>query len=181
MALTEIISTLLPSFATDDVAVFTQDFTQVFAKARALKATVKESAKLMEHPVESGAIITDHRIILPVEIELSLILASSDYQNVYKQIRSFYLNSTFLTVQTRAGIYYNQIIESMPHEEDPSYYDVLTLALNLKQVQIVTAQFGVQTKNPSNGNTTRRGTQQGTPATPKQTTSALGGITGLSA
>ncbi len=32
----------------------------------------------MEHPVESGIIITDHRIILPVEIELSLILTSSN-------------------------------------------------------------------------------------------------------
>ena len=49
-----IISTLLPSYATDTVAIFDQDYNQLFRNARAIKAVVKEQSKVMEHPVESG-------------------------------------------------------------------------------------------------------------------------------
>jgi hypothetical protein len=160
----DILANLLPSFSMDYVGVFDQNYNQIFKEARAIKATVKETAKVMEHPVESGIIITDHRIILPVEIELSLILTSETYQDIYKTIRQYYTNGTLLVVQTRSDIYDNQIIESMPHEEDPTQYDVLTLALSLKQVQFVTVQYGVTPKNNSNNNTQKRGTQQGTPA-----------------
>ena len=169
-----LLTTLLPSAAIDYVAVFTQDFQQIFMEARAIKAVVKEQAKLMEHPVESGAIITDHRIILPVEIDLSLILQSPDYQNVYKAIRQYYLNGTLLVVQTRSGIYENQLISGMPHEEDPTQYDALAIALSLKQVQFVTAQFGVVPKNPKNSTTVNRGTQQPTTPSTQKVGSTLG-------
>lgn len=168
-------STLLPSFAVDYVAIFDQDYNQLFREARAIKAVVKEQSKVMEHPVESGAIITDHRIIMPVEIDLSLILASEDYQSVYKAIRQYYLNATLLIVQTRAGIYENQLISALPHEEDPTMFDALTLALSLKQVFFVTAQFGVVPKSPSNTTTVNRGVQQGTPVNDQSTLLKLAG------
>lgn len=170
MAITDIISTLLPSFAVDTVAIFDQDYNQLFRNARSIKAVVKEQTKIMEHPVETGIIITDHRIVLPIEIELTVILSSFDYQQVYKRIKQYYLNGTLLVVQTRSDIYDNQLIESMPHEEDPTLYDALTISLNLKQVIFVAPQYGVVPKQPSNNNTAKRGTQQATAATPKQTT-----------
>lgn len=165
MSLTRLIETLLPQAARDVVAVFTQDFTQVFPRARAIKAVVKEEAKVMEHPVETGAIITDHRIILPVEIELSLILLAGDYADTYRQIRSYYLNSTLLVVQTRSGVYQNQMIQGMPHEEDPEQQNVLALALKMKQVQFATAVYGVVPRHPKNSKTVQRGVQQTKPAT----------------
>lgn len=163
MPLENILNTLIPTFAVDYVAVFDQNFNQLFRNARAIKAVVKETAKVMEHPIETGAIITDHRIILPVEIDLSLILASEDYQNVYQSIKQFYLNSTLLIVQTRSGIYQNQLISGLPHEEDPEKFNALTIALSLKEVIIVSAQFNITPKKPTNSNTVNRGTQQGTP------------------
>ena len=170
---------LLPTFAFDTVAIFDQDYNQLFINARAIKATVKEESKVMEHPIETGATIVDHRIILPTEIELALILLSTDYQSVYHQIREYYYNSTLMTIQTRSGIYPNQMIQGMPHEEDPTQYDVLTLILSLKQVQFAVAQYGTTPKAPANLNTSNRGTQQGTPATANQTGSILGIETGL--
>jgi len=155
-----IVNTILPSFAFDYVAVLTQDYKQVFKDARPLKAIVKEEAKLMEHPVETGITIVDHRIILPIEIEISLILPSADYKNTYNQIRELYLNATLLIVQTRSGVYLNQLIQSMPHEEDPSMYDVFSIALSCKQVQFVTASFSNTPAKSSNTNTADRGTQQ---------------------
>lgn len=180
MALVDIVRTLLPTAAVDTVAVFTQDFEQLFKAARAMKAVVKEQAKLMEHPVENGSIITDHRIVLPVEIELTLILTSDDYRQVYKSIRQYYLNGTLLVVQTRSDIYKNQMIESMPHEEDTTQYDVLPLILNLKQVQFAQAQYGVVPQNPTNANTVERGAQQGTEAPTQQASAARQILSGAS-
>ncbi len=159
------ISRLLSNvFNFDTVAIFTQDFKQVFKNARAIKATVKEEAKVMEHPLETGATIVDHRIILPVEIELSMILSPADYKNTYNQIKDFYINATLLLVQTKSGTYANQLIQSIPHEETPETYNTLVMSLNLKQAQFVTAQFTNTPKNPSNGSNVSRGTQQGTNA-----------------
>lgn len=169
-------TSLLPSFASDAVAIFTQDYEQLFANARPVKAVVKEESKVMEHPVESGAVIVDHRIIMPVEIELTVTLTSSDYKNTYHQIRDYYYNGTLLVVQTRSGIYQNQLIQAMPHEEDPTQYDVLTMVINLKQVIFVTAQYGTTPKNPANKSTVDRGTQQGKPANANQSGSVLGTV-----
>ena len=162
-------TSVLSSFlGQDTVAVFTQDFTQIFRNARAIKAVVKEQAKVMEHPVESGAIITDHRIILPTEVELSLILTPATYRETYDQINQYYLEGTLLIVQTRSGIYVNQLIHSMPHEEDTNLFNTITLALGLKEVQFVTAKYTTTPRNPKNTNTKQRGAQQPTAATGPQ-------------
>jgi hypothetical protein len=166
-----IFDTLISFPAVDVVAVYDQSFNQLFKRARAIKAVVKETAKVMEHPVETGAIITDHRIILPIEIELSFILQSSDYLNIYQSIKQYYLNSTLLTIQTRTGTYQNQLISSMPHEESPEQYDAIALALNLKQVQFVTPQYSIKPKTPRDSTTTDRGTLQ--PNTPTASQSSF--------
>lgn len=166
--------TLLPTIPVDYVAVYSQDEKPiaVFPRAKAIKATVKEMSKAMEHPVENGTIITDHRVLLPVEIELAMFLQAPDYADVYKTIRQYYLNATLLTVQTRSAVYTNQFIVSMPHEETTDQYDTLSIALSLKQVQFVAPQFGVNPKNKKNSTLLPRGTQQGTPATTDQRTTA---------
>ncbi len=174
-----VIAGLSASFNSSFVGIFNQDYEQIFRAAQTIKVVVKEQAKVMEHPVESGIIITDHRIILPVEIEISLILTAETYRDVYQSIKQYYLNGTLLVVQTRSGIYENQIIESLPHEEDPTQFDILTVALSLKQVQFVTPQFSAVPKNNSNSMTQPRGTQQGTPVTANNTSIAHDAYTGL--
>lgn len=154
-----IIDTLLPSFAFDTVAVFTQTFDQIFRDARSIKAIVKEQAKVMEHPIETGAVITDHRIILPVEIELSMILTPNTYQDTYKAIRSYYLNGTLLVIQTRTGIYENQLISGIPHEETVEQYDAISLTLNLRQALFVAPAGGISPAAATDTTTVDRGQQ----------------------
>lgn len=169
-----IIDTLLPSFAFDTVAVFNSSFEQIFRDARAIKAVVKEQAKVMEHPLETGAVITDHRIILPVEIELSVILSPSSYQDTYKAIKSYYLNATLLVVQTKSGIYENQLISSMPHEEIPEQYDTITITISLRQALFVTPSGAIVPADPTDTNTVDRGQQGISSATATQLALAVG-------
>jgi hypothetical protein len=95
----------------------------------------------MEHPLETGAVITDHRIILPVMIDLSIILASDDYQSVYQQIKALYTRGELLTVQTRVDSFASMLIEKMPHDESPDMLDGVMLGLSLKEALFVQPQY----------------------------------------
>lgn len=155
----------LNSRSVDVVGVFDSKFNQVFPAARPIKAQVKEVAKLMEHPVESGSTITDHRVILPTEIELTLMLQGDEYRDTYGLIRGYFMKTELLTVQTNTGSYTNMVIEAMPHDETPETFDAAPMALKLKEVLLVTAQFQAlppaAVKNTRDASKVKRGEQTG--------------------
>jgi hypothetical protein len=163
MALTD---AQVPTQSADVVAIYDQNFNQLFELARPLKATIKEDSKVMEHPLETGATVVDHSVILPVEIELSIIPTRGEYRDVYQRIRQSFYNRELLTVQTKTGLYQNQLIQSMPHEEEAELFDTITLALKLREAQFVEAQFNKlpprAVRNPSNSSTVDKGQQQPT-------------------
>ena len=91
----------------------------------------------MDHPLESGQLISDYKVILPIEIEMPVIVSSAYYIGTYQQIKAAYLSSELLTVHTRTGRYPNMIISEMPQQEDPENYDAITILLRFRQVQVV--------------------------------------------
>ena len=126
---------LTGALSADVVAVLDQDsFQQMFGEARPMKAFIRETAKVMEHPVESGAMIADHKVIDPRTIELVMVIAAEDFASTFQQIRSAWLNATLLTVQTKAAVYQNMIIQNLPREEDPEKFDITVIALQMKEV-----------------------------------------------
>ena len=165
-----ILQSLIPTFGGKTVFVTDQAGNEVFANAKFIRADVRPESKPMEHPVESGATITDHRVLLPIEIELPTILSAGDYKDVYKEIASLYNNGTLLTVQCRAGTFTNQLIQAIPHTEDADQYDAIVMSLKLKQVIIAVTPsvasgtaIGVQPRpvvtpsSPTNSTTTQVG------------------------
>jgi hypothetical protein len=156
----ELLGAVIAAAGVDVTGVYTQEFRQVFPRARPIKAVVKEESQPMEHPLETGAITTDHRILLPVEIELSVILQAADYRNTYQIIKQIFKNGDLLTVQTKTDIYENQLIVGMPHEEDPEMFDAIAIALKLKEVLFVTPQFAIVPRDQTKKSTVDRGTQQ---------------------
>lgn len=163
--------------ATDVICVLNASLAQVFELARPMKAAVTPDSKAMEHPLETGAVVTDHRIILPIEIELSLILVGADtYRTTYRQVADLFRRGELLTVQTRADSYASMVIQSMPHEENPDQFDVLVLALKLKEVQYVDAKFTTaKVRHKKDSRTSKRGEQQPQPARQSSILSSLFG------
>ena len=176
---------ILPS--QDVVAVYNQNFQQVFAQARPLKAKIIQKAKVMEHPVETGIVITDHDIFEPIEIELSMMIqgitslislieGNVNAKSVYAQIQSLYSSGALLTVQTNTATYSNMIIEAMPHEESPEYYDAIPISIKLRQVQFVTAQYETlppqNVANPADASIQQAGQVQTTDASSSQAQAA---------
>lgn len=172
--------TLLPNGSADAVAVYDQNFLQIWSGARPVKINVKESKKVMEHPVETGEVITDHVVLQPLEIELSVVAQSADYRNVYAEIKSYFLKSTLVVIQTRTSNYDQMLISDLPHEEEPALYDAITMVIKLRRVEFVSAQFGTlppsKVKNPANASTADRGQQQGAERKTSAAASAADGI-----
>jgi hypothetical protein len=157
--------------SSDVVAVF--DATtglQLFAGARPIKAMINESSKFMEHPLESGASVTDHKIFMPIEIGLQLILDAAEYRSIYQQIRDAYTKSTKLSIQLKAATYSNMYIVEMPHDEDTDFFDTIALALKLKEVRfadvIILTLPPAKVRRPKDASTTKNGQQTGKAPTP---------------
>lgn len=157
----EILNRFQSSFAKDVVGVYDDNFNQVFKNAQPLKAIIKEPSKTMDHPLETGSVISDHRIILQVEVELFLILSSIDYISVYQQIRQLFLNATLLKVQTKVATYENQMISDPSHEETTEVQNGILMSLKLIETQLYKAEYSeleITPTNPSDKNTVTRGT-----------------------
>lgn len=157
----------LPSSA-DVVGIFDENFNQLFADARPMRATIRQNARAMEHPIESGQIITDYRIILPIEIEIPFMVAPEFYRDTYEQIQNLFLNSELLLVQTVASLYVNMIISEMPHQESPEHFNSLHILLRFKQVQVVASETTFAPESPTDTNTQNIGVQNPTPVVVNQ-------------
>lgn len=164
MAVTD--NTRTSSAAVDVLAVLDADLNQLFPDARPVKATVREEAKAMEHPLETGATAVDHRILLPVEIELTCVLSREQYADTFQRVKDVYKAGTLCIVQTRVDSYDSMLIVGIPHEEVPEMQDGVQLIVQMRHVLYVDSQFRdlprskVVPRNPKNSNTVNRGEQR---------------------
>lgn len=184
MALTDILtgvastalSLLRPTAAIDVVAVLGPGFSPIFSAARPLTASVFEDARLMEHPLETGAVIADHIVFKPMEIELPMACVGElAYRSTYAAIRAAFFAGTLLTVRTRTGMYANMVLLEMPHEETPNAFDAVILRLRLREAKFVTPKTGLsetQVADPAQSSTVNRGNQQTSAANGPQTAQA---------
>lgn len=155
------------SYSQDVMGVYDSNFNQLFVDARPIACKVNPTAKMMEHPLESGATIVDHRIINPVEIELNVILTPANYLDAYNEIKAVFTGTNSVTVQTIADVYPNMFIEAMPYDHSAEVIDTITMIIKLKEAQIVQSKTQtVQVKNPADSATVSTGSQNGTTSTP---------------
>lgn len=141
----------------DVVGVFAADFSQVFPDARPTKLTLRRIARPMEHPVETGVTITDHRIIMPMVATLQVIVPNAAYKNTYREIVQLFSNSELLSIMTKVGYWPNFFITEMPHEESPEIFDAVTISLSLKEVLYANSSPVVVPADPTNNPTIKRG------------------------
>jgi len=173
-------STFIPEvpYSQNLIAVYDSNFEQVFPYALIAKVSVRRPTKLMDHPLETGTETTDHRVILNTEIELPLILRPEYYKETYNNIIHLWETAELLTVQTKASVFNNQIIEEPPHEELAEIYNTIIINLKLRQVQIAVSGVSESYKNPTKGSTIDRGSIKSEPteAVQEERISTLGKI-----
>ena len=160
----------------DVVAVYQNDFSRVFSNALNIKASINVGSKLMEHPVEDGSTRTDFRIITPIDITLGVILRAENYRQTYNQIYNVFKDGISLIVQTKAATYVNMMLQEMPHEESPDYFDTLVMTIKLKEVILVQTRYlalpAKKVKNKNKQSTKKKGQQTAAAPTPPQAAKA---------
>lgn len=125
----------------DVVGVYDADFRQLIQTTRPMRASVSPSARLMTHPREDGALIADHRIIEPLELELFAMLTGAEYKAAYQQLDTLFRQSKSVTIQTRASVYTNMVLVGFPHDEEADAPNAFPVVLRFMQVLTIVAQF----------------------------------------
>lgn len=158
-----VIDLLNPGSNKDVIAVYNDAFEQIIADARPIKCTIKEPSAMFTHPIETGETITDHRVMLPTEIDLVFVTQRGLERAVYTAIKQLYLQAKKLTVQTRVATYGNLYIQDMPHSEDAEMWDAIKISVRLKEAQFVSPQYSTlppaKVKDKKDSTTVKRGTQ----------------------
>jgi hypothetical protein len=103
-----------------------------------LKTDVKQTSEIMMHPIETGVLISDHKVIQPIEIIMSVLINSSWYSDVYKIIETAFHSSTIINIQTNTGLYPNMVLYELPHRESPGHFDSIISELKFRQALIAT-------------------------------------------
>lgn len=180
-SVTNFAQSVLSLFGVDVVGIYDNvTYEQLFQTARPMKANISRTRKVMEHPIETGSLVQDFAITMPVEIELSLMLTGDDYPVVYQIIKGYFMTGTQVSVQTKADVFPNMLIQAMPHEETPDVFDAIPLALKLRQIQQVIVQYQAlassQVAAPADQSTVNVGAQQPQQSALYQLSNFVGGV-----
>ncbi len=112
------------------------------------EVTVSEAAEdrliITQHPVESGATISDHAFKLPVQLRLhvgwSAAYVGGDVSQVYAQVLALQASRKLFTVYTGKRLYKNMLVAEI-RENTTSRTEFTFLAdISLEQVIIVNTQ-----------------------------------------
>lgn len=144
----------MSDYTYNDVQISNSDGDVIFLGVTINKLQVVRASKSMEHPLESGVTITDHRVITPVEVIAAMVFINRGGSNTdYDVLEALFKSGDFVTVQTRFDTFSNMIVEAIPHEEDTENVDGAVVMVKFKQVLTVTSKYEPKPKNKEQADT----------------------------
>lgn len=157
-------NTNIPPASGDLVAVFDGNNNQVFSGASPMRNNTTPRARIMDHPLEDGSVISDHIVFSPVEIQLDVIPRQGEARSIYQQINQLFLAGALLTVQGKTITYSNMVISEAPFLEEPDIFDTITVGIKLRRATFVTPEFGAlpasAVRDPVQQDTVKTGAKQ---------------------
>lgn len=124
---------------------------------------VEDSAKLFEHPIETGAVIVDHEIFDPKSASLQAYISNDDI-NTLTELEQLYLSGTELKIRAGNKIIDKVVISSKPFEITGTVFDKTLYNISLKEAQEVTPTYVSmpprKVKNKANASRVNTGVKQ---------------------
>jgi hypothetical protein len=156
---------------------FLSNTNEVLQDVTIIDVDVLEESKIMDSPVESGIVISDHRIKNPTEITVNCTIPASEWQFAYAELQMWYTQKgkDFLTIVTKADVYPNMQLIALPHKEASDTVTRLFFELRFRSILFVVPEYIAMplatVKNPADATTVDAGKKQ-----PKQVSSDLRNI-----
>lgn len=126
---------------------------------------------ITQHPVETGATITDHAFKRPSEVEMfcGFSNSSAGYEgytrDVYRSFQALQASRRPFTAYTGKRVYRNMLIRGLSIETDPNSENTLMVVVGLQEIILVSTQT-----TGTGTSTTGAGDNQASPATTGSTT-----------
>jgi hypothetical protein len=141
------------------------------------------SMEIAEHPVESGAKISDHAWRMPYKVVLESVVDASRAVSSYQQLLAVQERAEAFSLITGLKVYSNMLIKEIVATRDKEHARVLKFTAELQEVIIVNTQSGGGNSNSSSTDsdsaksTTSRGQVAARPANdiPSSSNSILSG------
>ena len=73
------------------------------------------TSKMFEHPIETGAVITDHRILNPNTVSIQAYIAIND-TGTLNELNYYYLTGTPLKIRAGNNVIKNAYLDTEPYE-----------------------------------------------------------------
>lgn len=131
-----------------------------------VSAKVNVDSDLCDHPIETGKILTDARIIQPITAQVEVAMPTFFAERIYKSMNDMQKSiDDKIILQTKYRVYKNLVLQNFSYSLDSHTVDRTVFMLNLREVMEV-APFGEfdfkaadQLKNAADSNTVSNGTQ----------------------
>lgn len=136
------VSALIDFFSKKQIAIYNASgeatsFNEVLSKLSIMGVYTNPTITVMKQPIETGQLISDHKIINPIQIQVEGVIEQINLGSIFSEARNLFETSTLLTVQTKYGTYTNMIISAMPTTCDTRMYDAVGIVLQMEEVLFV--------------------------------------------
>lgn len=133
---------------------------EVLTSVQFTEGGIDNDLKLMDHPLESGAIITDHEVFNPQKASLTVIVDDDDVSSL-AEINEYFHDGTLLTIKAKGEMYPNMVICAKPYKVSSNYFNKTVYTLSFRTVQFAETQYvkitPQQTKKAKHASTVKTG------------------------
>jgi len=133
---------------------------EVLKDVQFIEGSIEDDVALMDHPLEDGAVITDHMVFNPNKGSLSVLIDDED-QSSLAELNEYYHNGTPLTIKAKGEIYPNMVICSKPYKISVDHFNKTLYSLTFRAVQFAQTQYvkmsNDQVKNSKDSSTVKLG------------------------
>lgn len=116
------------------------------------------SMEIAEHPVESGAKISDHAWRMPYTVRLESVVDSTRAVAAYQQLLAVQERAEPFSLVTGLKVYSNMLIREIVATRDKEHARILKFEAELQEVVIVNTQQGSATAAGSTDSDNAKGT-----------------------
>lgn len=134
-------------------------------------ADAADDAQTMDHPLESGALVTDHIVFNPNEVTLRCWMPNTPFlfDRALREIQNLYKQSREVTVKIRSDIFEPMIMVGKPVKVGADNIDHVVYELSFKQILKAVSQYvplpASQVKHKQDASTVSSGEKQPQPST----------------